>query len=171
MTLATATPTTIPLSIMAVPEAGIAIMLKGIVGVAVAKVMELHELVGRCLDEERSHHIDKSINHLVPITKLIVGEESVVDEFIDDPAVIFETKRLKEGGREEVSQEMLVRHHRVWNQVGVVDHSENKRPFVFVGAKDCPLWLCRGIANVVHQVLSWVLVNELLRSVGLGAWN
>ena len=82
-------------------------------------------------------YIDKSINHLVPITKLIVGEESdtkrhsskkgfkyepVVDEFIDDPAVIFETKRLKEGGREEVSQEMLVRHHRVWNQVGVVDH-------------------------------------------------
>ena len=48
--------------------------------------------------------------------------EPVVDEFIDDPAVIFETKRLKEGGREEVSQEMLVRHHRVWNQVGVVDH-------------------------------------------------
>ena len=55
-------------------------------------------------------YIDKSINHLVPITQLVVGEESdtkrhssqkgfkyepVVDEFIDDSAVIFETKRLK----------------------------------------------------------------------------
>ena len=82
-------------------------------------------------------YIDKSINHLVPITQLVVGEESdtkrhsskkgfknepVVDEFIDDSAVIFEPKRLEKGGREEVSQEMLVRHHRVWDQVGVVDH-------------------------------------------------
>ena len=67
-------------------------MLKWIVvRVAVAKVVELHELVSRGLDEERSHHlktnrwsgknieisyVDKSINHLVPITKFVVAEES-----------------------------------------------------------------------------------------------
>ena len=38
--------------------------------------------------------------------------------------------------------------------------SENKGPFVLVGAKDCPLWLCRGIANVVHQVLHKIFVRQ-----------
>ena len=38
--------------------------------------------------------------------------------------------------------------------------SENKGPFVLVGAKDCPLWLCRGIANVVHQVLQSIFVRQ-----------
>ena len=38
--------------------------------------------------------------------------------------------------------------------------SENKGPFVLVGAKDCPLWLCRGIANVVHQVLQSIFVGQ-----------
>ena len=41
-----------------VPEAGVAVMLKRIVvGVALAEVVELHELVSRGLDEERSDHL------------------------------------------------------------------------------------------------------------------
>ena len=41
-----------------VPEAGLPVMLKWIVvRVAVAKVVELHELVSWGLDEERSHHL------------------------------------------------------------------------------------------------------------------
>lgn len=70
-----------------IPEAWVAIMLKWVVvRVAVAKVVELHELISWGLDEEGSHHlktnnwlqicgeitgssyIDQSINHLVPIT-------------------------------------------------------------------------------------------------------
>lgn len=48
--------------------------------------------------------------------------EPVVDEFVDDSTVIFEAERLEKGRWEEMSQKMLVRHHRVRNQVGVVDH-------------------------------------------------
>ena len=51
-----------------------------------------------------------------------VNLEPVVDEFIDDSTVIFETECFKERGGEKVPQEVLVRHHRVRNEVRVVDH-------------------------------------------------
>ena len=38
--------------------------------------------------------------------------------------------------------------------------SENKGSLVFVWAKDCPLWVWRRVANVVHQVLRNMFVRQ-----------
>ena len=67
-------------------------------------------------------YIDHAVNHQVPVSKHGILEVSVVDEVIDDTAVILDTKGLQKSSAEQMSQEMSVFNHSIRKNVRVVDH-------------------------------------------------
>merc|ERR1719430_2821311 len=122
-----------------VPEGMVSVVFKGIeVGLGADEVIVLHELVSGGFNEEGPNKIDQAINHLTPVTQLLIFKVSVVYELIDDSTVILETEGL-----------------------------QNKGAFVLVCTKYCFLRRRRAIGNAVTQIFLGMLGYEFLMSVSL----
>merc|ERR1719430_2792527 len=151
-----------------VPEGMVSVVFKGIeVGLGADEVIVLHELVSGGFNEEGPNKIDQAINHLTPVTQLLIFKVSVVDELIDDSTVILETEGLQKSGAEQMPEEEIIVSDIIGDNVGVVDHSQNKGAFVLVCTKYCFLRRRRAIGNAVTQIFLGMLGYEFLMSVSL----